>query len=423
MTHSLLDEAALDQVAELLHRRIGLRPEPTFRGRLRRCLRDEAAARGQDLGTCLDTLGQHEDAFQALLNRVTVQETGFFRHPEHFEVLARAVLPALRPPVTIWSAGCANGQEAFSLAMITEELGLDTRVIATDVSTQALQRTAAARYSTRELLGLSSERIARHLTRTSAGWEINEALRHRVSIVQHNLLSAPPMPAQSCQVVFCRNVLIYFSAQHARTFLERVFETLPSGGYLFLGSAETVWPISDRFDAARFDDTFVYRPRSKGAPAAATALDRLAGLRLGSDTRSAPAPRARVAVPAPTTSRRATGPSPSAPTLPAPTDASAGLIHQLAREGEDAMVAGDQRAAVVAFRKLTYVSPDDAIAQLHLGLALEGGGDHVSAQRAYGAARRALVATHADSLEPALGGFSQDELLRLLDTKQKAPLS
>ena len=95
-----------------------------------------------------------------------MQETAFFRHPEQFEVLARDVLPTLPQPVKIWSAGCANGQEPFSLAMLLEEQGIAGSVIGTDLSTTALQRTVAARYVTRELSGLSPRRIARHLTRT-----------------------------------------------------------------------------------------------------------------------------------------------------------------------------------------------------------------------------------------------------------------
>ena len=134
-------------MAGLLHQRIGLRPDPTLRGRLHRAIREELHDGGQDAATYLDSLADGGDALQALLNRVTVQETAFFRHPEQFEVLAREVLPTLPQPVKIWSAGCANGQEAFSLAMLLEEQGIDGSVVGTDLSTTALQRTVAARYS------------------------------------------------------------------------------------------------------------------------------------------------------------------------------------------------------------------------------------------------------------------------------------
>jgi chemotaxis protein methyltransferase CheR len=154
MTNSQALETVVDRVAELLRLRIGLRPDPTLRGRVRRAIRDEASQHGQDLATYFDILVVGSNALQSLMNRVTVQETAFFRHPEHFEVLARDVLPTLPRPATIWSAGCANGQEAFSMAMLLEEQGIDVPVIATDLSTTALQRTSVARYTRRELSGL-----------------------------------------------------------------------------------------------------------------------------------------------------------------------------------------------------------------------------------------------------------------------------
>src|SRR6185312_14086517 len=104
-----------------------------------------------------DRLEHDADAFQSLLDRITVQETSFFRDPGQFTALA-SILTSIVEPVTIWSAGCANGQEAYSLAMTLAESGIeDWRVIASDISTSALSRTEEACYSERELRGLSPE--------------------------------------------------------------------------------------------------------------------------------------------------------------------------------------------------------------------------------------------------------------------------
>ena len=194
-------EAAVDRVSQLLQRQIGLRPEPAARSRLRRCVRDDALSRGQDLDSYVATLLAGGDALQDLLNRVTVQETAFFRHPEHFDLLAREILPTLGPEVTLWSAGCANGQEAFSLAMLLEEQGLDGCVIASDLSTQALLRTRAAKYSTRELGGLSPGRIARHLTRDADRWLVNRNIRDRISVLRHNLVDQVPHEVRGAQAI------------------------------------------------------------------------------------------------------------------------------------------------------------------------------------------------------------------------------
>jgi chemotaxis protein methyltransferase CheR len=408
-------EAAVDQVAGLLNTQIGLRPEPTLRGRLRRAIRDEALADGHDPQTYVNIVRSQPDALQRLLNRVTVQETGFFRHPEHFEVLARDILPGLPKPVTIWSAGCANGQEAYSLAMVLEEQRVAGSVIATDLSTTALHRTAAARYSAREVTGLSRARIARHLTAAGTNWQIDDDVRARVSTARHNLVDPLPDRVRNCQVVFCRNVLIYFSAEHTRAFLDRVADALPAGGYLFLGSAETIWLVSDRFDTVRIDDTFVYRRRPD--PGSPVGLDRhiQSSVTSGRDQSTAPRRLRRQGTP-----KRGARRSPI-PAWSQPTDeVSLESVQQLATAGRQALIDGEFQWAIVAFRRWAYLAPDDAMAHLHLGLALEADGDQPSARRAFGAAKRAVLEADQATVEHAIGGYAPDELLRLLDAKHRA---
>lgn len=408
MSHDQLD-AVVDQVTKLLNAQIGLRPEPTLRGRLRRCIRDEAAATGAELATYAGTLTQ-PDALQSLLNRITVQETSFFRHPEHFEVLARDVLPQLPQPVTIWSAGCANGQEAYSLAMVLEEQGIAGNVIASDLSTAALQRTDAGRYAPREVSGLSPARLARHMTHSGKSWQVNDAIRSRVTTMRHNLVDAMPDRVRPAQVVFCRNVLIYFSPEHTRAFLDQVADALPQGGYLFLGSAESIWPVSDRFETVRVDETFVYRRRSAPVPVPVLSVEQ--PTTSPAHARREPRPSAARSVP----SRRvARAHRPALAAAPVPAVSGSGL----AREGQHALDAGDTQLAIVAFRKWAYLAPDDAIAHLHLGLALEAAGDQPSAQRAFGAARRALLHGEQGHVDSAMEGYAADELLGLLASKQQ----
>ncbi|WP_426996862.1 CheR family methyltransferase [Pseudarthrobacter sp. N5] len=393
----------IDRVAELLRTEVGLRPEPALRARLRRCIRDEAAGLRMDPEHYLQALSSSAALCQDLLNRVTVQETGFFRHPEHFEVLSRDILPILPQPVTIWSAGCANGQEAFSLAMLLEERGVTGSVIATDVSTSALHRTRAARYTAGEVRGLAPDRIARHLTPVGQSWEINQSLRDRVSPLHHNLTDAVPDRVRPCQLVFCRNVLIYFSPQHAKVFLDRVANALPAA-WLFLGAAETIRAAGDRYETVRIGDTYAYRPLAvPGVPSPVTA-------------ERAPATAVRALVNGKQAPARLASPE-RVPPLEADNESAA--IARLAAAGQQAFAARDERAAVVIFRKWVYLAQDDALAHLHLALALEALGEQLSAQRAFGAARRALLASDPAQLRFAIDGYDPAELHRLLDAKQR----
>lgn len=400
MTGDQAVDAAVDRIAELLGEQIGLRPQSNLRGRLRRCVVAEAAARNQDVLEYVETLALHRNASQSLINKITVQESSFFRHREHFEVLVRDVLPTLSRPVSIWCAGCGNGQEAFSLAMTLEEAHVEGVVYATDLSTDALARVGSATYSTRELGGLGAERVGRHFDRTEHGWTVRSPLRARVRTAAHNLMDALPPPATACQVIFCRNVLIYFSPEGTRAFLDRVADAMPAA-VVFLGAAETMWSSSDRFRTVQAGDAYYYRPPvraslSPRAPAGAP--------------RPSPPP-ARSRRPEPLLRRELR-------VVEAPVDHT-GNAEAAALVGRLALEAGDHRAAVVAFRKCAYLTPDDALAHLHLGLALEASGDHSSARRAFATAQRTILQSAEPPPHHALGGYAPGELLRLLDTKQK----
>jgi len=395
-----MTEAAYDEAARVLARRVGLRLDPAVRGRLAGAVRDEARRTGESVTSYVSHLERDPATLQHLLNRVTVQETSFFRDPGQFSAFAEVLLPALSAagaPVRVWSAGCANGQEAYSLAMVLVESKLENwQVIATDISTKALARTAAARYTERELAGLSPARRARHLVPAGGmpgTWEVAPAVRKRVLAVRHNLSAdPPPVPAGQCQVVFCRNVLIYFGHDEVVAFLNRLSAWLPWGGHLFLGYSESLWLVSDRFHLVRLGDAFVYRngpnepsgtanrlvPERKSPPA--PAFHREANLSTGSD----PVPPGMLAV------------------------------------GEAAMGARDYAGAVTAFRKAAFLNPDQPVAYLSLGLALEAIGDLAASQRAYAAARASVNRCDAAEVEATLEGYGLDEFTRLLDQKAGA---
>jgi chemotaxis protein methyltransferase CheR len=195
---------------------------------------------------------------------------------------------------------------------------------------------------------------------------------------------------------------------------------------LFLGSAEAIWPVTDRFEAVRIGNTFVHRPRppataerarsapvakdsGAGPPAAGTtAARRGAGHRhpVGRKRKD----RAPASPPAPVSVV-----SPVSPVV----DADADVTTQLASTGQQALTTGDSRSAVVSFRKWAYLAPADALAQLHLGLALEADGDLPAARRAYAVARRLLLAADPAHVERATEGYATGELLRLLDHKEQ----
>jgi chemotaxis protein methyltransferase CheR len=397
-----LTERALEDAARLLSRRVGLRLDPAVRGRLARAVRDEAE--GQDLGDYVARLDTDPDALQALLNRVTVQETSFFRDAGQFDALSSSILPALRDtglPVRVWSAAAANGQEPYSLAMVLAEADLlDWQVIATDISTSALARTRAARYQEKELSGLSPARRERYLHPVGSDgreWEVVPELRKQVHVSRHNLAAdLPPFPPGSCQIVLCRNVLIYFDRDEVLGVLDRLSQWLPPDGYLFLGYSESLWQVTDRFTLVRIGESFVYRNGPRQAPPAAPTPAARRGAR-----KAAPQKRRQPRPPRPAPTEEVAPPTPA----------------ELLAQGELALGARDYPGAVAAFRKAAYLDPDQPLAHLNLALALEAAGDGDAARRAYLAARAALDRCDTALVEATLEGYQLDELTRLLELK------
>ena len=374
--------AAVERAAEVLRGHAGFRHDRSLEGRLVRGLRDEAVAAGVSVDDVLVELDRDASALQRLVDRVTVQESSFFRDPAQFEALAEIVLPTLSG-ATVWSAACANGQEPWSLAMVLDEEGRgDCRVLATDISAAALARAERGWYSERELRGLDERRRRRFFRPADGGWEIAPALRDLVRFAPHNLVDAdPPLGRGGCDLAFCRNVLIYLTDEQITAVLERMAWTLRPGGYLFLGYSETPWRVPDPFTLRRLDEAFGYQT----------------------------APRAPVVV-APEPLPPAPPPEPAIdlaePEPPA--------VDDLLAAGTAALKGGRTEDAVVAFRKAVYLCPGDATAALHLAFALDTVGDRVAARpwfrRAYDAVQDADGAT-------VLEGWSAEELVRFLDRR------
>ncbi|GAB7191822.1 hypothetical protein NUM3379_25300 [Kineococcus sp. NUM-3379] len=260
--------------ATVLEEAVGMRTDGSLRDRLVRCVDAAAAAAGTTPERYAAGLRRGSGALAALVEAMTVHESSFFRHAGQLEALADAV--AGHPgPLTLWSAGCSRGQEPWSLAVLLSERGRgDARVIATDVSSAALASAERGRYTPGELRGLSPERLERWTVPAGDGGRraVRDELRRMVRFTPHNLaLDDPPFPERTARAVLCRNVLIYLVDGAVEAAVERIHRWLPGGGYLFLGEAETLWSVSERFEVCRFADSFAYRrgeERPRSAPPA-----------------------------------------------------------------------------------------------------------------------------------------------------------
>ena len=186
-----------------------------------------------------------------IVEAMTTNESLFFRDTKPFEALRLRVLPRLhaaRPPGTrlrIWSAAASTGQEAYSIAMVLADLAVSLGdrkidVVGTDIARDALKRAREGLYSQFEIQrGLPMQMLVKHFAKEEQQWRIKPALRSRVDFREWNLL-ADLRPLGQFDVVFCRNVLIYFDAPTKTRVLDAIANLLTPDGVLFLGGAETV---------------------------------------------------------------------------------------------------------------------------------------------------------------------------------------
>jgi chemotaxis protein methyltransferase CheR len=205
----------------------------------------------------------------AVVDAMTTNETFWFRDGAHYRMLTDTVLPELRlPRVRIWSAACSTGQEPYSIAMALRDARGGTltqyEIVGTDISPSALQQAREARYcGLSAARGLTEEQSRRFFSRNGDCLDVLPVYRQGVGFREFNLLS-PFTGMGRFDVVFCRNVLIYFSAERKRDILERIARLMTPGGYLFLGSTESMNGHADLFEMRSANGGLAYRRRPPG---------------------------------------------------------------------------------------------------------------------------------------------------------------
>lgn len=226
-----------------------------------------------------ELLSADEAEFQELMSLLTINETSFFRFPAQFEALRSKVVPeilkgrsAAMRTLRVWSAGCSTGEEPYSIAMTLLESGIESlgyriEVLGTDVSSVALERARQGLYPPRALLNIPSDIIERYFEPTASGHQVRPRLRDAVTFRYQNLIKEPYPTALlgGWDIIFCRNVTIYFRLESTKRVLQNLFESLNPGGYLFIGHSETLTGINDRFETVDVDGVFLHRkPMSPG---------------------------------------------------------------------------------------------------------------------------------------------------------------
>jgi chemotaxis protein methyltransferase CheR len=238
-----------------------------------RCIKRRIAARIRKLGyvgpdAYIERLQGDETEVDALLEALSIHVSQFFRNPSTFFVLEQQVLPALiervggsgRDEIRLWSAGCAGGEEPYSLALLLAELapeGMTVAIEASDVSPAVLERARSGLFESQRLAEVPPGVLERYFQPESGQYRLTEQIRRQVRFFQHDLLSVDPYPR--VDLILCRNVLIYFSRAEQDQILRRFAQALLPGGVLVLGRAEALLGESRHHFQADFPVERIYR--------------------------------------------------------------------------------------------------------------------------------------------------------------------
>ena len=211
---------------------------------------------------------EDKEEFKAFLASVTTNPTRFFRNQAHFDAIEKFVVPTLMKwkdadgerKLRFWSAGCSTGEEPYTLAILLKEIlpaGWTFEIIASDISLKCLMVGKEAFYADTRIHGIPETHIEKYFEKKPGGYHLKDELKKYVHFDYHNLKNDSGL--RGLDVVFCRNVLIYFDETAQKATIERFWEAMASKSFLFIGHSESLFGMNTRFEFVKTDWATFYR--------------------------------------------------------------------------------------------------------------------------------------------------------------------
>ncbi|MBZ0276646.1 MAG: hypothetical protein K8I60_10895 [Anaerolineae bacterium] len=268
----------IDPITTLIEQRMGLAANDHLRASLEVALPGLIADSPEQFLRHLRSAPETDPEWQAVVSAVAIGETYFFRNQAHFRLLNSQILPDIVRQyqeeanycLNIWSAGCATGEEPYSIALALRELLPDLprwaiNLIGTDINARALQTARTGIYRNWSFRHTDETLRQRYFTALPDGYQLLPEIRQMVTLRQANLLAGPPL--SGLDIIFCRNVLLYFDSAHIEQVENILFDALRPGGWLFMGEAEVIRFSRDRWLTHVFPGTVVYQRPARRATA------------------------------------------------------------------------------------------------------------------------------------------------------------
>ena len=209
----------------------------------------------------------HEE-MKRMLDAVTTNLTRFFRNQPHFDALEKYVIPHVLEEkkktgdktVRVWSAGCSTGEEPYTIAMLLKRIlpvGYDFQVTASDISLKSLMVGQSGFYADNKVDGIPPDYLSQYFTKSAGGYQVNKEIMSKVKFDYHNLKNDSGM--RNLDVIFCRNVMIYFDEPAQLVVLNRFWNCMASHSYLFIGHSESLFGMDTKFEFLKTDWACLYQ--------------------------------------------------------------------------------------------------------------------------------------------------------------------
>lgn len=265
-----LSDSTFTQLAEFIKDKTGINIPPTkkylIENRLFKTLEDYNL-KGYDEYLYLLKYSGNGKEINRLFDSITTNETFFFREPLQFDVFLKHILPSVierkhgMKNIRIWSAACSSGEEPYTLSMLLKEKRPDVtaEIIASDISQQVISTAESGVYTSYSIRNVDDLYMRKYFTKQGETYVLDDKIRHSVRFRQYNMLSPlRPPELNNFDVVFCRNVLIYFDIKTKQEAVSTAYDSLVAGGYLIIGSSESLHNVTRAFKPTTIDKVVTY---------------------------------------------------------------------------------------------------------------------------------------------------------------------
>jgi chemotaxis protein methyltransferase CheR len=266
---AFLNDADFEQYRALIYAESGITFTPTNRSILESRLKERLREKGIDsVKVYFAEISKNKEELKGFLDSITTNLTRFFRNQAHFDALEKYVIPELmhnikkNSPGTlkIWSAGCSTGEEPYTIAMLMTEIlpsPWKFEIVASDISLKCLMTAKEGVYLDRNITGIPDSYLAKYFDKVEGGYKVHADLQSKIRFDYHNLNNDSGL--RGMDIVFCRNVIIYFDEAAQTAVINRFWESMAAKSFLFIGHSESLFGMKTKFEFVKTEWATLYR--------------------------------------------------------------------------------------------------------------------------------------------------------------------